>query len=95
MRTFRHALALDEHRVKFQPNCWNRPTPKEQTLSISDQAPKKHAKKGPHLRQQAKSSEQKQKQYERYYDHQSHEEPQETDVLEVRETLSDFCKPGS
>ncbi|KAJ7045168.1 hypothetical protein C8F04DRAFT_1067942 [Mycena alexandri] len=29
VRYFRHALALDEHRARFQPNFWNRPTHEE------------------------------------------------------------------
>jgi uncharacterized protein (DUF2235 family) len=29
VKTFRHALALDEHRAKFQPNRWNRTNAKE------------------------------------------------------------------
>ncbi|KAJ7738305.1 hypothetical protein B0H16DRAFT_1424826 [Mycena metata] len=37
VRTFRHAIALDESRVKFQPNLWNRPNQKEKLLSITDQ----------------------------------------------------------
>ena len=32
VRTFRHALALDERRTKFQPNLWNRPDEKEREL---------------------------------------------------------------
>jgi uncharacterized protein (DUF2235 family) len=32
IKTFRHALALDEHRAKFMPNCWNKPTPAEEEL---------------------------------------------------------------
>ncbi|RDB16517.1 hypothetical protein Hypma_002728 [Hypsizygus marmoreus] len=32
VRTFRHAVALDEHRVKFKANLWNRPNNKEQKL---------------------------------------------------------------
>lgn len=27
VKYFRHALALDEHRVRFKPNFWNRPIP--------------------------------------------------------------------
>ncbi len=27
VRVFRHALALDEHRVRFKPNLWGRPEP--------------------------------------------------------------------
>ncbi|KAJ6585687.1 hypothetical protein B0H19DRAFT_1110489 [Mycena capillaripes] len=37
VRTFRHAVSLDEHRAKFQPNLWNRPNDKEKLLGISDQ----------------------------------------------------------
>ncbi|KAG5638505.1 hypothetical protein H0H81_012310 [Sphagnurus paluster] len=33
VRYFRHALALDEHRVRFKPNFWNRPTPEELHLT--------------------------------------------------------------
>ncbi|KAJ7133352.1 hypothetical protein C8R44DRAFT_849473 [Mycena epipterygia] len=41
VRTFRHAVSLDERRAKFKPNLWNRPNEVEKTLSISDQkAPK-------------------------------------------------------
>ncbi|GLB43692.1 putative uncharacterized alpha/beta hydrolase domain (DUF2235) [Lyophyllum shimeji] len=29
VKYFRHALALDEHRVRFKPNFWNRPTPED------------------------------------------------------------------
>ena len=28
VRVFRHALALDEHRVRFKPNLWGKPKPK-------------------------------------------------------------------
>ncbi|KAJ7160302.1 hypothetical protein C8R46DRAFT_1194678 [Mycena filopes] len=37
VRTFRHAVSLDESRVKFQPNLWNRPNRKEKLLSVTDQ----------------------------------------------------------
>ncbi|KAJ7615599.1 hypothetical protein DFH06DRAFT_1239577 [Mycena polygramma] len=37
VRTFRHAVSLDERRAKFKPNLWNRPNEKEKTLSITDQ----------------------------------------------------------
>ncbi|KAF9039699.1 hypothetical protein BDZ89DRAFT_981890 [Hymenopellis radicata] len=48
VRTFRHAVSLDERRAKFKPNLWNRPNEKEKTLSISDQKaphPKRHLSK--------------------------------------------------
>jgi len=32
VRTFRHALSLDERRVKFKANVWNRPEPDEVDL---------------------------------------------------------------
>ncbi|KAJ7174101.1 hypothetical protein C8R43DRAFT_1230806 [Mycena crocata] len=43
VRTFRHAISLDERRAKFKPNLWNRPNEKEKTLSITDQ--KSHGKR--------------------------------------------------
>lgn len=36
VKTFRHALSLDERRAKFKPSHWNRPTEDELTLSESD-----------------------------------------------------------
>lgn len=30
VKTFRHALSLDEHRSKFKPNPWHRPAPNRQ-----------------------------------------------------------------
>jgi uncharacterized protein (DUF2235 family) len=51
VKTFRHALALDERRAKFKANQWNRPTPTEQTLSVTDkslsQSTVKHKQKSP------------------------------------------------
>ncbi|KAF4596096.1 hypothetical protein EYR38_007470 [Pleurotus pulmonarius] len=44
VRTFRHAVALDERRAKFKANHWNRPNAKEQTLSTSDRTRKAHKK---------------------------------------------------
>lgn len=40
VRTFRHAVALDERRSKFKANHWNRPTEKEAALGIPGQKPK-------------------------------------------------------
>ncbi|KAJ7729083.1 hypothetical protein DFH07DRAFT_895750 [Mycena maculata] len=34
VRYFRHAIALDEHRARFQPNFWNRPTPDDLQLGV-------------------------------------------------------------
>lgn len=51
MRTFRHAVALDERRVKFQANLWNRPDSEEQKLGLHPSPvvtldlPNAHAKK--------------------------------------------------
>ncbi|KAJ7720871.1 hypothetical protein DFH07DRAFT_907066 [Mycena maculata] len=45
VRTFRHALSLDERRAKFKANLWNRPNDKEKLLSITDQKIHHNAKK--------------------------------------------------
>ena len=37
VRTFRHAVSLDERRAKFKANLWNRPKEDEKTLSVTDQ----------------------------------------------------------
>jgi uncharacterized protein (DUF2235 family) len=43
VKTFRHAVALDERRAKFKANLWNRPHPTEQILSVTDQKLQKAA----------------------------------------------------
>ncbi|KDR71517.1 hypothetical protein GALMADRAFT_74846 [Galerina marginata CBS 339.88] len=44
VKTFRHAVALDERRAKFKANLWNKPNETEQLLSITDQAIENQAK---------------------------------------------------
>ncbi len=34
VRTFRHAVSLDERRAKFKANLWNRPTAEEAQLGV-------------------------------------------------------------
>lgn len=34
IKTFRHAISLDERRVLFQPNTWGRPNASESRLGI-------------------------------------------------------------
>ncbi|KAL0959660.1 hypothetical protein HGRIS_011362 [Hohenbuehelia grisea] len=41
VKTFRHAIALDERRAKFKANHWNRPNSKEQGLAESDRKPRR------------------------------------------------------
>ncbi|KAF9565098.1 hypothetical protein CPC08DRAFT_630430 [Agrocybe pediades] len=41
VKTFRHAVSLDERRAKFKANLWNRPNAVEENLSISDKQKKK------------------------------------------------------
>ncbi|KAF8630983.1 hypothetical protein AX15_002693 [Amanita polypyramis BW_CC] len=36
VRTFRHAVSLDEHRSKFKANLWNRPTEEEKNLGMAE-----------------------------------------------------------
>ncbi|TFK26835.1 hypothetical protein FA15DRAFT_754691 [Coprinopsis marcescibilis] len=45
VRTFRHAIALDERRAKFKANMWNRPTQDEAHLGITEQKLAKVQKK--------------------------------------------------
>ncbi|KAJ7214996.1 hypothetical protein GGX14DRAFT_609977 [Mycena pura] len=43
VRYFRHAIALDEHRARFQPNFWSWPTPDELKLGVQPgEMPKSH-----------------------------------------------------
>ncbi|KAG6840745.1 hypothetical protein C0991_004654 [Blastosporella zonata] len=69
VKYFRHALALDEHRVRFKPNFWNRPTPNEVELGL---------KKGQMPRPKPKS--QTTRDYEKQF---SHGGEHVTDVEEV------------
>ncbi|KAF8581738.1 hypothetical protein K439DRAFT_200070 [Ramaria rubella] len=41
VRTFRHALSLDERRAKFKANLWNRPTAAEAKLGTDSSTPPK------------------------------------------------------
>lgn len=45
VRTFRHAVALDERRAKFKANLWNRPTAKELGYGSDVDAPTPRPKK--------------------------------------------------
>ncbi|KIL57003.1 hypothetical protein M378DRAFT_88465, partial [Amanita muscaria Koide BX008] len=38
IKTFRHAVSLDEHRSKFKANLWNRPNDQEKDLGIDNRA---------------------------------------------------------
>lgn len=46
VRTFRHAVALDERRAKFKANLWNRPNDEEVKLGL-------HTKSHPLVREQS------------------------------------------
>jgi len=73
VKAFRHALALDEHRVRFKPNFFNRPTREEISLGLKwGELPKKVDDK-PHRRKTLRELE---RQYTRGGNH-------ETDVKEV------------
>ncbi|KAJ7712368.1 hypothetical protein B0H16DRAFT_1625180 [Mycena metata] len=39
VRTFRHAVSLDEHRTKFKANLWNLPNEQEKDMGISHTVP--------------------------------------------------------
>ncbi|KAF8643150.1 hypothetical protein AX16_009194 [Volvariella volvacea WC 439] len=60
VKTFRHALALDERRAKFKPKHWRHRKPKEAMMSITDQ----------HIEQLKKDKEKKRNQKDK--DHHPH-----------------------
>jgi uncharacterized protein (DUF2235 family) len=45
VRTFRHAIALDERRAKFKPSFWAKLSHKESHLSYTDQADERREKR--------------------------------------------------
>ncbi|KDQ11570.1 hypothetical protein BOTBODRAFT_177182 [Botryobasidium botryosum FD-172 SS1] len=55
VRTFRHALSLDERRAKFKANTWNRPTP--QQAALGTQPEHKKPKRRYHARTDTPESE--------------------------------------
>lgn len=76
IRTFRHALSLDEHRAKFKANTWNRPNEHEQKLSISDKPKAKKAHAASNKKPRTSSLDEFEKRY-------SKDRTQPTDVDEV------------
>ncbi|KAF9461016.1 hypothetical protein BDZ94DRAFT_861028 [Collybia nuda] len=78
VRTFRHAVSLDERRAKFKANLWNRPTVKEQTLGINGRMPGEPVSDGPPKAK--KGDENSLRAMERKY---SRKTDRETDVEEV------------
>jgi Uncharacterized alpha/beta hydrolase domain (DUF2235) len=51
VKYFRHAIALDEHRVRFAPNFWNRPTHEELQLGLKrGEMPRPKQNRGKSLR---------------------------------------------
>lgn len=78
VKTFRHALALDEHRAKFKANHWNRPTEEEMNLSQSDREKRALAKKEKaELKAKAKEN-------AAHKHSKDHESPKEIERMETR-----------
>ncbi|CAK5282832.1 unnamed protein product [Mycena citricolor] len=82
VRTFRHAVSLDERRAKFKPNLWNRPNDHERLLSVTDQQIERHRHGGgnhahPHAN---RGGMRQQMRIERHF---SQDRPDETDIDEV------------
>jgi hypothetical protein len=73
VKAFRHALALDEHRVRFKPNFFNRPTHEELELGLKWGEIRTKADRKPHRRKTLRELE---RQYTQGGSHQ-------TDVKEV------------
>jgi hypothetical protein len=90
VRTFRHAVSLDERRAKFKANLWNRPNEDEKTLSVTDQHVEQIKQKaGPH------PSKSRLHALERQY---GVERLKATDIEEVRSSLrqiEELCLDGS
>ncbi|KAJ7615948.1 hypothetical protein FB45DRAFT_935001 [Roridomyces roridus] len=81
VRTFRHALSLDERRAKFKANLWNRPTARESVLSYTDQKIQDDKlKTGNHAHAHENGSKMSQKALERKW---SKEVRKPTDIEEV------------
>ena len=78
VRTFRHAIALDERRAKFKANLWNRPNKKETGLGVAGQKPKVEG--GHHHPGHGMRPEHKLRAMEREY---SQSNGKETDIEEV------------
>jgi len=78
VKTFRHAVSLDEHRAKFKANLWNRPNAEEAKLGLSPEHVAAH-KSGQHHAMHKKHS--SAAHLERVYSQDSNEVP--TDVEEV------------
>ncbi|KZT19040.1 hypothetical protein NEOLEDRAFT_1078676 [Neolentinus lepideus HHB14362 ss-1] len=86
VKYFRHALSLDERRVKFKQNCWNRPT--EEQLKLGTQPgdmPKSNAQEKSKVVEEKKNTKEVHRKMtantlERVY---GHDYQRETDVLEV------------
>ncbi|PPR06254.1 hypothetical protein CVT24_000926 [Panaeolus cyanescens] len=73
VKHFRHAIALDEHRVRFKPNFFNRPTPEEVALGLKWGEHKEKLAAKPHRRKTLRE-------LERQY---THDGRHVTDVEEV------------
>lgn len=84
VRTFRHAVALDERRAKFKVNLWNRPNTQEATLGVKGQKTKSeidHARPKPVHGHSRKNTQAELRAMEKQY---SRHPGQMTDIEEVR-----------
>lgn len=77
VRTFRHAVSLDERRAKFKANLWNRPNPTEQCLGEDDHF---HKLAGDHVHTHDDTKKGRQRTFERKY---SKDQTAPTDIEEV------------
>lgn len=93
VRTFRHAISLDERRAKFKPNLWNFPSDEQKIRAQASPRVAMHALPKHHLTfprpaipvhfkpSTASEEDMKQSKFEIAYD--GHRAPRKTDVLEV------------
>ncbi|KAH9480835.1 hypothetical protein JR316_0007437 [Psilocybe cubensis] len=80
VKTFRHAVSLDERRAKFKANHWNKPNKTEATLSITDKKAKKEHEGGAHKKKKDGNGKNSLKSLENQY---AKDKNAETDIDEV------------
>ena len=95
MRTFRHAVSLDEHRAKFKANLWNRPNAAEAKLGVTGQRPteERHHTSNGHLKHKQPTLAAMEKRFNAMESRDPGHEERQTDVEEVRSHLHYLSHP--
>ena len=83
VRTFRHAIALDERRAKFKVNHWSRATQEEALRSITDQRAARREKREEARKAKQEKEKRDHKGHLHHYEARYSKIRHETDVEEV------------